>query len=111
MSGFLLISALVGATLLVVRSTLFDPIRRIWPALLRCSQCFGTWVGIAASASGVVPVGHGRILDALIVGAATSFLSLLADAVLLYLLGDPSEEPESHAPKTDDSESKDGAQP
>lgn len=92
MSGFLLISALVGATLLVVRSTLFGPIRRVWPALLGCSQCFGTWVGVAAGAGSLVPIGHGRVMDALIVGAATSFLSLLADAVLLYLLGDPSEE-------------------
>lgn len=109
MSGFLLISALIGTTLLVVRSTLFDPIRRIWPALLRCSQCFGTWVGIAAGASGLVTAGHGRIVDALVVGAATSFLSLLADAVLLCLLGDPSEEPESNAQKTHDSSSQDGA--
>jgi len=49
------------------------------------------WVGIAAGASGVVAAGHGRVLDAIIVGAATSFLSTLADAVLLKLLGDPGE--------------------
>lgn len=108
MSEFLLISALIGTTLLVVRSTVFGPIRKLWPALLECSQCSGFWIGIAAGASGVVPVGHGRILDALIVGAATSFLSLLADAVLLYLLGDPSEELKSHAQKIDHSSSQDG---
>lgn len=109
MSGFLLIAALIGTTLLVVRSTIFGPVRRLWPALLHCSQCFGTWVGIAAGASGLVRIGHGRILTALVVGAATSFLSLLADAVLLFLLGDPSEEPESDAQKTHDSSSQDGA--
>jgi len=91
MNTLLLLSALIGATLLVVRSTVFRPIRRLWPALLECSQCTGTWVGVAAGATGVVSTGHGRLLDAVIVGAATSFLSLLADAVLLNLLGDPNE--------------------
>jgi hypothetical protein len=90
MSGFLLICALIGTTLIVVRSALFGPVRRLWPALFQCAQCSGTWIGAAAGASGVVSTGHGRILDAIIVGAATSFLSLLADAVLLRLLGDPS---------------------
>ena len=87
MNGFLLISALVGATLLMVRGTVFAPMRRLWPALLECAQCSGFWVGVAASS--VVTTGHGRVLGALIVGAATSFLSLLVDAVLLRLLGDP----------------------
>jgi hypothetical protein len=81
--------ALIGITLIVVRSTLFRPFRRLWPALLMCSQCSGAWVGAAAGASGLVTVGHGRVVDAVVVGAATSFLALLADAVLLNLLGDP----------------------
>lgn len=83
--------ALVGATLLVVRGTIFAPVRRFWPALLECPQCTGTWVGIAAGASGLVTTGHGRVLDALVVGCATSFLALVADALLLKLLGDPNE--------------------
>lgn len=89
----LLLLALIGTTLIVVRSTLFHPIQRIWPGFFGCSQCVGMWVGLAGSVSGVVPstVGQGRMLDAVIVGAATSFLSLLADAVLCWLLGDPSE--------------------
>lgn len=83
--------ALVGLTLIVVRGTLFRPLQRLWPALFQCAQCSGMWVGMAAGASGLIPTaaGHGRVLDALIVGAATSFLSLLADGVLLRLLGDP----------------------
>jgi hypothetical protein len=89
MATFLIISALVGTTLIVTRSTLLRPIRRIWPALLMCSQCTGAWVGGAAGATGLVTVGHGRVLDAAIVGAATSFLALLSDAVLLNLLGAP----------------------
>ena len=42
-----------------------------------------------AGASGVVPAGHAWPVDALVVGAATSFLALAADALLLKLLGDP----------------------
>ena len=89
MNGLLLVSALIGATLLIVRSAIFAPVRRLWPALFGCAQCAGFWVGVTAGASGVVSTGHGRALDAAIVGVATSFLSLLADAVLLRLLGDP----------------------
>jgi hypothetical protein len=91
MNGFLLISALVGTTLLLVHGTVFGPVRRLWPALFRCSQCVGTWVGAGAGASGLVSTGHGRVLDAVIVGAATSFLSLLAYAVMVRLLGDPND--------------------
>ena len=87
----LLFFALVGATLIVVRGTIFRPLQRLWPALFQCSQCSGFWVGAIAGASGVVATGRGRILDAIIVGTAASFLSLFADAVLLKLLGDPNE--------------------
>lgn len=83
--------ALIGATLIVVRGTIFRPLQRLWPALFQCSQCSGTWIGFVAGASGLVQTGHGRVLDAVIAGAATSLLSLLADAVLLSLLGDPGE--------------------
>jgi hypothetical protein len=81
--------ALIGLTLIIVRGTIFGWLQRLWPALFRCSQCTGMWVGMAAGASGVAQMGHGRVLDALIIGSATSFLSMLADAVLLKLLGDP----------------------
>ena len=91
MNAVLLLSALIGATLIVVRGTICRPIQKLWPALFGCSQCTGTWVGIAAGASGIVSVGQGRMVDAIVVGAATSFLSMLADAVLLKLLGDPNE--------------------
>jgi hypothetical protein len=86
MNGFLLVSALIGTTLVVARSTIFQPIRRLWPALFQCAQCVGMWVGVAAGASGIVGIGHGRVLDALIVGTATSFLAMAADAVFLKLL-------------------------
>ena len=84
--------ALVGLTLIVVRGTIFGPLQRLWPTLFKCAHCTGVWVGAAAGASGVVSIGHGRVLDAILVGGATSFLSLLADAVLLKLLGDPGED-------------------
>jgi hypothetical protein len=91
MNALLHTFALIGITLIVVRSTIFAPIRRIRLPLLQCTQCAGTWVGVVAGASGIVTAGHGRFLDAVIVGAATSFASMLADAILLNLLGDPSE--------------------
>lgn len=89
--------ASVGVTLIVVRGTLFAPLQRLWPALFRCSQCTGTWVGVVAGVTGIVAGGHGPLLDAIIAGGATSLLSLAADAVLLRLLGDPGD-PEGNAP-------------
>jgi hypothetical protein len=83
--------ALVGLTLLFVRGTIFRPLQRRWPAFLQCSQCVGTWVGFAAGASGVAVIAPNRAINTLLVGAATSVLSLGADAVLLKLLGDPGE--------------------
>jgi hypothetical protein len=91
MNSFIIISALIGTTLIIVQGTVFKPFRRLWPSLLNCSQCTGMWVGIVAGGSGVVKIGNGRILDAFIVGAATSFLSLLVSAILLRLFGDPEE--------------------
>jgi hypothetical protein len=85
------VCALVGTTLIVVRGTVFGWLQRLYPPLFQCSQCTGFWVGVVAGASGVVAVGHERPLDALVVGCATSFLSLAADSVLLKLLGDPEE--------------------
>ena len=92
MNTILLLSALIGATLIVVRSTICRPIQKLWPALFQCSQCTGTWIGIAAGASGLVSVGRGHVVDAIVIGSATSFLAMVADAILLKLLGDPSEE-------------------
>jgi hypothetical protein len=92
MADLLLIASLIGATLAVVRGTIFRPLQRLWPALFQCSQCAGFWVGVAAGATRVVSVGRGPAIDAVVVGAATSFLSMAADAVLLKLLGDPHEE-------------------
>ena len=91
MKDLLLICSLVGATLIVVRGTICRPLQRFWPALFQCSQCTGMWVGAAAGASGIVSVGQGRVVDALVVGSANSLLSMAVDAVLLKLLGDPDE--------------------
>lgn len=83
--------ALVGATLILVRGTILAPVRPLWPALFGCAQCTGFWVGVLGSVGGLTPMGHGRALDALVAGCATSLLALLTDAVLLRLLGDPDE--------------------
>ena len=92
MREFFLISALVGTTLIVVDSTLFKPVRKLWPALLGCAQCFGFWVGATAGATQVVSIGSSRVFDAFVVGAATSFLSILAYAELTCRLGEPIED-------------------
>jgi len=84
--------ALVGLTLIIVRGTIFRPIRRIWPALLECCQCTGMWVGMAAGALGLSAEGGGGVVTVVLTGGATSLLAMMADAVLLRLLGDP--EPE-----------------
>lgn len=91
MNTLVLLLALVGATIIVVRSTIFRPLQRLVPSLFGCSQCTGFWVGAAAGASDLISLEHGRVLDAVIVGAATSFLAFLADAILINLLGDPNE--------------------
>ena len=83
--------ALVGVTLIIVRGTIFRWLQNFLPRLFRCSQCTGFWVGAAASATGIASTGHGRIVDAMLVGAATSFLAMFADAILISLLGDPNE--------------------
>jgi hypothetical protein len=90
----LLLSALIGATLIVVRGTIMRRIRAVWPALLRCGQCTGFWVGAVAGGSGIVSVGQGRAIDAIVVGSATSFLAMVGDGILIKLLGDPGDETE-----------------
>jgi len=82
---------LVGITLIIVRGTIFGPVRRLWPALLGCAQCTGTWIGAAAGGAGLLPLGHGAVLDAVFLSGATSVSSLAVDAVLIHLLGDPKE--------------------
>lgn len=104
MTSLLLICALIGTTLIVTSSVLFKPIRKLWPTFFGCNQCIGTWVGVAFGISGVVSLGYGRWLDAFIVGTATSFLSQLADGILTLLLGEPDDEGNAHAKKTEKSE-------
>jgi hypothetical protein len=89
MQPLLLLSALIGATLIIVRGTVFSRVRKLWPALLGCAQCTGFWVGAGVGVSGLISIDRGRVVDVFVVGTATSFLALAADAVLLKLLGDP----------------------
>ena len=92
MIGILHLAALVGATLIITSSAIFRRVRLLYPSLLRCSQCTGFWVGAAAGATGIVSVGRGRAVDALVVGCATSFLAQAADALLTHVLGEPNED-------------------
>jgi hypothetical protein len=81
--------ALIGVTLIIVRGTIFRRLQQFWPALFRCAQCTGFWVGVAASAGKLVTTGQQRAVDAILVGAAISVLAMAADAVFISLLGDP----------------------
>ena len=82
---------LIGLTLIIVRGEIFGPLQRWWPSFFRCARCVGMWVGIAAGASTIVPAGHGRVIDAFLVGGAVSFLALTAEGVHIWLLGEPDE--------------------
>lgn len=85
------IFALVGATLIAVRGSIFRPVRKLLPALFGCSRCLGMWVGLIAGAAGIVQSGHHPAINAIFTGTATSCASILVDAVLLNLLGEPEE--------------------
>lgn len=89
----LLLVAFVGMTIVLVRGSIFSPLRSKL-SVLNCSLCTSVWVG---------GVGHGLLAcqagqkwfliieSSLLFGSATAVLALLADAVLLRLLGDPNE--------------------
>jgi len=81
--------ALVGLTLIIVRGTIFEGVRHLWPALLECSQCTGFWVGAWAGGFQLTTFGHSRGVDMFLTGCAVSVLSIMTDAVFLKLLGDP----------------------
>ena len=83
--------ALIGVTLILVRGTIFARFQALYPPLTRCAQCTGFWVGAAAGMAQTVSMGQGRLIDAILVGAANSFLALAAEGLLLKLLGDPEE--------------------
>ena len=88
-----LLCALVGATLIIVRGTIFARIRRnVLPSLLGCSQCVGFWVGFAAGAWNYPVLSASRWLNAAIVGCIVSFAAMVADIVLLKLADGPKED-------------------
>jgi hypothetical protein len=74
-----------GITLIIVRGTIFKRFRRFWPSLLECAQCTGWWVGVIIGAL----AGARGITGILVAGGTSSLAALLADAILIRLLGDP----------------------
>lgn len=88
----LVLISLIGVTMIIADSTITRPLRRFWPEFFGCCQCVGFWVGAIAGAGGIVVMTHIRPLDVILVGAATSFLSLLSHGVILQLLGESEEE-------------------
>jgi hypothetical protein len=88
-STLFILAALVGATLIVVRGTLFRRVRAIWPSFLGCSQCVGFWIGVLAAATSppLLSVRHDWRLDAPLLGCALSLLAMSVDLTLLWLGG------------------------
>jgi hypothetical protein len=87
MQEFLLVAALIGATHIVARSSLFAWLQRFYPPLFKCVQCTGFWIGAAAGGSGLAMVGYGHAIDAIIAGSATSILALTVEGFLVLSLG------------------------
>ena len=85
MTETLLTLALIGATLIVTRSTIFRPLQKLWPLFFRCPQCIGFWVGVAAGGFQRRLSGNGKPLDAFVVGCATSLLSMFTNALLIVI--------------------------
>jgi len=101
--------AVLGATLIVNRSVLFAPLRRLFPkpdgetpflgTLVRCTQCLGFWVGLAASplapsplvSSAAHPFASG-VAHAFALGCAASGVSFALTYVLVRLGMDPNTE-------------------
>lgn len=87
------ILGLVGSTIIVVRGAIFNWLRKGWGAYyFGCSMCLGFAVGAVGSA--VIAHGaHGydNIVNFVLDGASVSLLALAADAILLKLLGDPTD--------------------
>ena len=78
--------AAVGATLVVVHSTIAMWFRRLWPKLLCCPQCSGFWVGCAFGAAtayqqSAEPLGFAMLVACF--GFATSVLAT-ATSLLMY---------------------------
>lgn len=92
------ILALVGATIIITRGTIFKGLQRSrLGGFFTCSLCVGFWIGAVS----LFVLRHGAgsyaghsltwwaVADFFLDGASVALLSLAADAVLLKLLGDP----------------------
>jgi hypothetical protein len=88
-----LLAALIGATLIVVRGTILSRLRKVWPQFFECSQCVGFWIGALAGGTSIVgSFERGWWFDALALGCAVSVVSMGTDIVLLKLADGPGEE-------------------
>ena len=81
--------ALAGVTLIVTRGTIFEPLQRRFPALMKCPMCFGFWVGLGDGILSSEAIAWSLVWPIVLSGATVSLASLLADALLIKLLGDP----------------------
>jgi hypothetical protein len=88
----LILFAGIGATTIITRSVIFDPIRQRYVntpffALINCMQCSGFWTGLFFGLYGVssqYSVMH-NICYCFFTGCSVSFLSLFFDLVMSKL--------------------------
>ena len=86
------IVALVGATIIITRGTIFARLQTSWPKFFTCSMCVGFWIGAVSML--VLRPGSKTwesTVDFFLDGCSISLLALAVDAVLLKLLGDPND--------------------
>lgn len=90
--------ALVGATLVVVRGSIFKALRaRV--KFLACAQCSGWWIG--ALGAQVYPAADlaTRVRETLIMAFATSVLAMTVDILHSHFAGEPLPEPPAPLPE------------
>lgn len=90
-NSLLLLLGAVGSTLIVVRGSIFSPIREIghskWQEFINCAQCTGFWVGFIffAISFRASPLNIDWVLQGVIYGAVTSLFALVLDTIITYL--------------------------
>lgn len=83
--SFLTLLGAVGVTLIVVRSPLFEWLRRLWRGLFGCAMCSGFWVGLGVGMAVQRAASLDNAISWFLLGAATSAAAAALDFTLAWL--------------------------
>ncbi len=83
--SFLTLLGAVGVTLIVVRSPLFEWLRRLWRGLFGCAMCSGFWVGLGVGMAVQRAASLDNAISWFLLGGATSAMAVLLDFTLAWL--------------------------